>query len=307
MKSNLNKDPIIQSFKNYLLLERHLSPNSIDAYVRDILKLSDFIETDYPHNTLLSIHQKHIKEFIKTLFEIEMEANSISRIISGIKMFYNYLTYAQILSDNPSENIEMPKTKRKIPSVLSVSEIESMINQINRSTPDGERNYAIIETLYGCGLRVSELTELKISHINLKEDYIKVVGKGNKERLIPLGKPAKNAIVNYYEHYRKKASTHHHFSDILFLNKFNKPLSRIMIFYIIKELATKAGIKKNISPHTLRHSFATHLIEGGANIRVVQQLLGHSSITTTEIYTHLNREYLRENILSYHPRNIHHR
>jgi integrase/recombinase XerD len=213
------------------------------------------------------------------------------------------LNYAEISQHHPADTIESPKSIRKLPTVLSVYEIEQMIQQIDRSTPEGERNYAMIETLYGCGLRVSELVSLKISDINFSDEYIKVTGKGNKERLVPLGQLAKKALLNYYENYRKHYSTNKKHEDILFLNKFHRPLSRIMVFYIIKDLAQKAGIQKNISPHTLRHSFATHLIEGGANIRAVQELLGHSSITTTEIYTHIDREYLRENILSYHPRN----
>lgn len=297
------QDKIIHDFQMHLLLEKNLSPHSIEAYTKDILKLQNFLKDQYVNVDWQTVQPSHIKSFIKTLSEIGMEATSISRILSGIKTFYNYLNYAQIISHHPAENIENPKTKRKLPTILNIHEIEAMIAQIDRSTPEGERNYAIIETLYGCGLRVSELTSLKISHINFKEDFIKVVGKGDKERLIPLGKLAKSAIQNYYHHYRKKFKPISKYEDILFLNKYLRPLSRIMIFYIIKELAQKANIHKNISPHTLRHSFATHLIEGGANIRAVQELLGHSSITTTEIYTHIDREYLRDNILSFHPRN----
>jgi integrase/recombinase XerD len=298
-----NIKDITQSFKTYLLLEKNLSANSVNAYIHDIEKLESFLKDNYNDVHLLNTEAKHIKEFLKTLHQIELEPSSISRIISGIKAFFNYLNYAQIISNNPTETLETPKTKRKIPTVLTVDEIESMISKIDRSTPEGERNYAMIELLYGCGLRVSELVELKISNINLKEEFIKVVGKGNKERLIPLGKPAKKAITNYYENYRKHFKELPKYEDILFLNKFHRPLSRIMVFYIIKDLCQKANIQKNISPHTLRHSFATHLIEGGANIRAVQELLGHSSITTTEIYTHIDREFLRENLLSYHPRN----
>ncbi len=297
------ENSVIKQFKTYLQLEKNLSSNSIESYENDIIKLLNYLKNYYPDIGLLNIETKHIENFIQVLSEVGLEISSISRIISGIKAFYNFLNYAEILQHNPTEIINTPKIKRKLPVFLSVYEIEAMISQIDRSTPEGERNYAIIETLYGCGLRVSELVELKISNINLKEEYIKVIGKGNKERLIPIGKPAKKAIQNYYENHRKHISTSEKYRDILFLSKFNKPMSRIMIFYIIKDLAQKANISKNISPHTLRHSFATHLIEGGANIRAVQELLGHSSITTTEIYTHLDREYLRENILSYHPRN----
>lgn len=299
---NEQEDKILKAFKTYLMLEKNLSSLSSQAYLFDISKFNNYLNSHTTFN-LLNADAQSIKNFIQILFESGFEASSISRIISGIKAFYSYLNYAEIIQTNPAENIETPKTRRKIPSVLSVDEIEKMIAQIDRSTAEGERNYAIIETLYGCGLRVSELTDLKISNINFKEDFVKIIGKGDKERLVPLGKIAKNAILNYYNHYRKQMSVDKKYEDVLFLNKFGKPLSRIMIFYIIKDLAQKAGIQKKISPHTLRHSFATHLIEGGANIRVVQELLGHSSITTTEIYTHLDREYLRENILSYHPRN----
>lgn len=299
---NEQEDKILKAFKTYLMLEKNLSSLSAHAYLSDVMKLNNYLRTSTSYN-LISTDAQSIKNFIQILFESGFEASSISRIISGIKAFYSYLNYAEIIQTNPAENIETPKTRRKIPSVLSVDEIEKMIAQIDRSTAEGERNYAIIETLYGCGLRVSELTDLKISNINFKEDFVKIIGKGDKERLVPLGKIAKNAILNYYNHYRKQINVDKKYEDVLFLNKFGKPLSRIMIFYIIKDLAQKAGIQKKISPHTLRHSFATHLIEGGANIRAVQELLGHSSITTTEIYTHLDREYLRENILSYHPRN----
>ncbi len=302
---NAEKEIIFQ-FKSHLMLEKNLSARSIDAYLSDVTKLSQFLRDNYTAISLLNADKIHIKTFIQTLFQLEMEASSVSRIISGIKAFYNFLNYARIISYHPAEDIETPRTTRKLPVVLSIYEIEEMIKQIDRSTAEGERNYAIIETLYGCGLRVSELVQLKISDINMKEEYIKVTGKGNKERWIPIGIPALNAIRNYYEHHRKYIQTLPKHNDILFLNKFARPLSRIMIFYIIKDLAQKAGIQKNISPHTLRHSFATHLIEGGANIRAVQELLGHSSITTTEIYTHIDREFLRENLLSYHPRNQNH-
>lgn len=297
---------IISQFRSHLMLEKNLSALSINAYLSDVTKLSQFLKDNYTAINLLNADKNHIKTFIQTLFQLEMEASSINRILSGIKAFYNFLNYAQIISYHPAEDIEAPRTARKLPVVLSTYEIEEMIKQIDRSTAEGERNYAIIETLYGCGLRVSELVQLKISDINLKEEYLKVTGKGNKERWIPIGIPALKAIQNYYEHYRKHIRTSPKYEDILFLNRFSRPLSRIMVFYIIKDLAQKAGINKNISPHTLRHSFATHLIEGGANIRAVQELLGHASITTTEIYTHIDREFLRENLLSYHPRNQNH-
>lgn len=302
----ISEKEIIQQFQTYLLLEKNLSSHSIEAYINDVEKLSQYLKNIQQDISLITAQRKHIQEFIKTLFQIGLEPSSISRIISGIKSFYNFLNYAEIIQHHPADTIESPKNIRKLPTVLSIYEIEQMIQKIDRSTPEGERNYAIIETLYGCGLRVSELVSLKISDINFLDEYIKVTGKGNKERLVPLGQLAKKALLNYYENYRKHYSTNKKYEDILFLNKFHRPLSRIMVFYIIKDLAQKAGIQKNISPHTLRHSFATHLIEGGSNIRAVQELLGHSSITTTEIYTHIDREYLRENILSYHPRNKKH-
>lgn len=302
----ISEKEIIQQFQTYLLLEKNLSSHSIEAYINDVEKLSQYLKNIQQDISLINAQRKHIQEFIKTLFQIGLEPSSISRIISGIKSFYNFLNYAEIIQHHPADTIESPKNIRKLPTVLSIYEIEQMIQKIDRSTPEGERNYAIIETLYGCGLRVSELVSLKISDINFLDEYIKVTGKGNKERLVPLGQLAKKALLNYYENYRKHYSTNKKYEDILFLNKFHRPLSRIMVFYIIKDLAQKAGIQKNISPHTLRHSFATHLIEGGSNIRAVQELLGHSSITTTEIYTHIDREYLRENILSYHPRNKKH-
>ena len=293
----------IKDFKAYLIIEKNLSFRSVEAYLQDILKLAEFLSTHYSSVHLHQAETKHIQQFIKLLFELGLEASSVSRIISGIKAFYDFLNYTQVISHHPAEIIETPKLRRKLPSVLSVEEISHMLAQIDRSTIEGERNYAIVETLYGCGLRVSELTNLRISDIHFKEEFLKIMGKGHKERLVPLGKPAKKAILSYYENYRKHLSVGDSYADILFLNRFNRPMSRVMVFYIIKELAQKAGIKKNISPHTLRHSFATHLIEGGANIRAVQELLGHASITTTEIYTHIDREFLRENLLSYHPRN----
>ncbi|MCX7728786.1 MAG: tyrosine recombinase XerD [Bacteroidia bacterium] len=294
---------ILEQFKSHLLIEKNLSFNSIESYLNDVEKFSRFLSDYFQQTNLLNAEKHHIHEFIKALFEMNLEATSVNRIISGIKALYNFLNYADILKHHPAEDIETVRTIRKLPVVLSVYEIEEMIKKIDRSTAEGERNYAIIEILYGCGLRVSELVNLRIIDVNLKEDFVRIIGKGNKERLIPLGQLAKNAVINYYENYRKHLSPPSKYQDILFLNKFAHPLSRIMVFYIIKDLAKKAGITKNISPHTFRHSFATHLIEGGANIRVVQELLGHASIITTEIYTHLDREFLRENILSYHPRN----
>lgn len=297
------EEELLYSFKVHLSIEKNLSENTILAYLRDVKKLADFVEGISEISNITEARVEDIEMFIKALSDLGLDPNSINRTISSIKAFYNFLNYSQKISHNPSENIGILKTRRKLPVVLSVEEIEQLLLQIDRSTAEGERNYAIIETMYGCGLRVSELIDLKISYIHFQEEYLKVLGKGNKERLVPIGKPVIKAIQNYYEHFRKHQKTEARFEDVLFLNKFNRPLSRVMVFYIIKDLANKAGIKKTISPHTLRHSFATHLMEGGANIRAVQELLGHASITTTEIYTHMDREYLRENIMSYHPRN----
>ncbi len=297
------EEDLIYSFKVHLSIEKNLSENTVLAYLRDVKKMADFMEGISPVSNITEARVEDIEMFIKALSDLGLEPNSINRTISSIKAFYNFLNYSQKISHNPCENIGILKTRRKLPLVLSVEEIEKLMLQIDRSTAEGERNYAIIETMYGCGLRVSELINLKISYIYFQEEYLKVVGKGNKERLVPIGRLVIKAIQNYYEHFRKHQKTEPRFEDILFLNRFNRPLSRVMVFYIIKDLADKAGIKKTISPHTLRHSFATHLMEGGANIRAVQELLGHASITTTEIYTHMDREYLRENIMSYHPRN----
>lgn len=235
--------------------------------------------------------------------ELGFSAATQSRIISGVKTFYKFLLLENELKQSPAELLETPKLKRKLPEFLSVEEIDRMIACIDRSSPEGERNVAILETLYGCGLRVSELTGLKITDLHLDNDYIKIIGKGNKERLVPIGKIARKLITSYITQVRVHLPVKPKSEDIVFLNRRGANLSRVMVFYIIKDLAQKAGIKKSLSPHTFRHSFATHLVEGGADLRAVQEMLGHESITTTEIYTHLDRQFLRDNILTYHPRN----
>jgi integrase/recombinase XerD len=295
-------DHYIQGFVSHLRLEKSLSANSIQAYKRDVLKLVRFLEEadrhKSPHNTTL----RDLQDFVQSIHSAGLSDITQARIISGIKSFFRYLLLEDVLEVSPAELLEGPRTKRKLPDTLSIEEINQLINAIDKSTPEGIRNTAIIETLYGCGLRVSELTGLRISQVFFKDRFVKITGKGNKERLVPLGNVASREIRQYMDHIRIHILPAKGHSDVLFLNKSGKRLSRVMIFLIIKDLAEKAGIRKNISPHTFRHSFATHLVEGGADLRAVQEMLGHESITTTEIYTHLNRDYLRENILSYHPR-----
>ena len=290
----------IIEFKSYLKIERSLSDNTIDSYLRDVRKLSDFSQEKNLNE--LQITKAEVKEFIADINKEGISARSQSRIISGIKAFYKYLILEDYLKVNPTELIESPKIGMKLPDTLSVIEIDSLISAIDLSHPQGERNRAILEVLYSCGLRVSELTNLKLSNIRFKEGYVKVVGKGNKERFAPIG----GVAIKFLKIYLKEIRTHQDIKkgseDIVFLNRRGKQLTRVMIFTIIKDLATKIGMKKKISPHTFRHSFATHLIEGGADLRAIQEMLGHESITTTEIYTHLDREYLREAIIQFHPR-----
>jgi integrase/recombinase XerD len=290
-------------FRQFLQLERSLSPNSIEAYADDLRKLESYVETYLPGKRPVDLTSRHLQDFVEWIAKMGFSAATQARIISGIKTFYRFLLLENDVQQNPSELLETPKLKRKLPDFLNVEEIDKMLAVVDRSTPEGERNYSIVETLYSCGLRVSELVGLKITDLHLKEDYIKVTGKGNKERLVPIGKTAKKLINNYLTNVRVHLPLKRGSEDILYLNRRGSKLSRVMVFYIIKELAEKAGIRKKLSPHTLRHSFATHLVEGGADLRAVQEMLGHESITTTEIYTHLDRQFLRENILSYHPRN----
>jgi integrase/recombinase XerD len=298
----MNWDDYIRGFVTHLRLEKSLSVNSIQAYKRDILKLVRYLEEADRVKPPQAITLADLQDFIQSVHSSGLSATTQARIISGIKSFFNYLLLEDILEDSPAELIEGPRTKRKLPDTLSLEEINQLIGAIDKSTPHGIRNSAIIETLYGFGLRVSELTGLRISQIFFKDRFVKITGKGNKERLVPIGNVASKEIRQYMDHVRIHIVPEKGYSDILFLNKSGKRLSRVMIFLIIKSLAEKAGIRKTISPHTFRHSFATHLVEGGADLRAVQEMLGHESITTTEIYTHLNRDYLRENILAYHPR-----
>ncbi|MCK4678583.1 MAG: site-specific tyrosine recombinase XerD [Bacteroidales bacterium] len=292
----------IKGYKSFLQLEKSLSQNSVEAYLNDLNKLIQFLEIKTPNVGPKDLNLNHLKNFVQWINEIGLSARSQARIISGIKGFYKYLLIENIITKDPTAMLESPRIGRKLPDTLSVEEIDSIMSNIDMSKPEGPRNKAILETLYSCGLRVSELIDLKISNLYFESGFIKVTGKGNKERLVPVGSVAIKFIRQYIEHIRNHLEIKKDCSDIIFLNRRGGKLSRVMVYLIIKDLAEKSGIRKKISPHTFRHSFATHLVEGGADLRAVQEMLGHESITTTEIYTHLDREYLRETILSYHPR-----
>ncbi|HEX7847560.1 MAG TPA: site-specific tyrosine recombinase XerD [Chitinophagaceae bacterium] len=294
-------DAYKKGFKAYLQLEKSLSDNSVEAYLRDIDKLTQYLQEASSLKNPADIDLKDLQHFVKWVAELGMTATSQARIISGIKSFYKYSLTEQIVTKDPTTLLEAPKLKRALPDVLSFKEIENIIEQIDLSKPEGGRNKAILETMYSCGLRVTEVVNLKISQLYLDVGFIRVIGKGDKERLVPIGKDA----IKYVKIYKDKIRTHIAVKpgneDILFLNKRGTKLSRVMIFLIIKELVKNAGIKKTVSPHTFRHSFATHLVEGGADLRAVQEMLGHESITTTEIYTHLDREFLRKTLEHFHP------
>lgn len=294
-------EPYKKGFRAYLQLEKSLSENSIEAYARDISKLTDYLQSVNMLKTPADLDLKDLQAFVKWIADLGMTATSQARIISGIKQFYKYCQLEQITKTDPTLLLEAPKLKRALPDVLSFEEIETIIGKIDLSSAEGERNKAILETMYSCGLRVSEVINLQLSNLYLDVGFVRVIGKGNKERLVPIGSDAVKHIKIYKENIRNKAKPRQQDEDILFLNRRGSRLSRVMIFYIIKDLANKAGITKNISPHTFRHSFATHLVEGGADLRAVQEMLGHESITTTEIYTHIDREFLRETLQSFHP------
>ncbi len=292
----------LKGFQVYLQLERSLQANSIEAYVHDVEKLIQYLAIENLNIAPDEIKLANLRQFIAYLNKLGLEANSQARIISGIKAFYKYLLMEDEIKQSPAELLEAPKLSRKLPDVLEVHEIDAMVAQLNLNKPEGLRNKAIVETMFSCGLRVSEATELKISCISFEEMYIKVTGKGNKERLVPISLSALQIIDLYQKEVRNHQNVKTGSNDILFLNRRGGKLSRVMIFYILKDLALAAGIQKSISPHTLRHSFATSLVEAGADLRAVQQMLGHESITTTEIYTHLDREYLRDVVSQFHPR-----
>ncbi len=294
-------EPYKKGFKAYLQLEKSLSDNSVQAYLRDIELLTQHLQEKKSMKTPSDITLKDLQQFIKWITELGMQASSQARIISGLRAFYKYCLLEHISMTDPTTLLEAPKLKRSLPDTLSFEEIETMIQQIDLSKPEGGRNKAILETMYSCGLRVSEVVGLRISQLYLDVGFIRVTGKGDKERLVPIGSSAIKYINIYKNTIRVHLDIKKGNEDILFLNKRGGKLSRVMIFYIIKDLASTAGIKKTVSPHTFRHSFATHLIEGGADLRAIQEMLGHASITTTEIYTHLDREFLRKTLEQFHP------
>jgi integrase/recombinase XerD len=289
------------SFINYLRLERGLAENSIFAYQRDVEKLKDYCA---PRNiSPTSVSLDDLKQFLTDLYDLGISARSQARVISGIKQFFEFLILEGEREDDPSELLELPKIGKKLPVFLSIEEIDKLIAAIDLSKPEGHRNKAVLETLYSCGLRVSELINLRFSNLFLNEGFVRVTGKGDKERLVPISPSVEKEIDFYVKGTRNHMTVQKGHEDFIFLNRRGKQLTRVMIFTIIKNLAEAIGLQKTISPHTFRHSFATHLIEGGANLRAVQEMLGHESITTTEIYTHLDNAYIREAIISYHPRN----
>jgi integrase/recombinase XerD len=294
-------EPYKKGFKAYLQLEKSLSENSVDAYIHDIEKLTQFLSVSEIEKSPKEIELFDLENFLKWINELGMTAASQARIVSGLRSFYKYCLQEQISAVNPTELLEAPKLGRHLPDTLSYFEIEKITASFDMSTPEGTRNKAIVETLYSCGLRVSELVNLKRSGLYFDDGYVRVTGKGDKERLVPIGDEAVKLINSYLENIRVHITVAKGNEDIVFLNRRGKKLSRVMIFMIIKEAAKKAGITKKISPHTFRHSFATHLVEGGADLQAVQEMLGHESITTTEIYTHLDREYLRDTLQQFHP------
>lgn len=294
-------DRLINGFKAYLKLERGLSDNTSIGYSNDVRKLYDFIESENIELKQVTLEMLH--SFVAQLHDLGISPRSQARIISGIKSFFKYLKLEGYVEEDPSVMLETPLLGTHLPEILSVEEIDAMIDCIDLSKPDGQRNRAIIETLYGCGLRVSELINLEISKLYLDEGYVVIRGKGSKERLVPISEVAQEQILLYINEQRSMQTIKRGDDNILFLNMRGGRLSRVMIFYIIKRLAELAGIRRQVSPHTLRHSFATHLLEGGANLRAIQQMLGHESISTTEIYIHIDRTRLREEILTHHPRN----
>ena len=288
----------IARFKQYLMYEKGLSPKSVEAYLHDVLLLADFLGEDKIETATF----EELQKFLKHLYESDFNARSQARIVSGMRAFYRYLIYAQQREDDPTELLDAPKIGMHLPDVLTVDEIKDIIAVIDLSTPEGHRNRAMAEVMYGCGLRVSELVTLRLSNLFFDDGFIKVVGKGNKERLIPIGETAMKMVNLYVDGKRKELKIKKGEEDYVFLNRRGAHLTREMVFMLVKKWVAAAGIDKTVSPHTFRHSFATHLIEGGADLRAVQEMLGHESITTTEIYTHLDQDYLRTNIALYHPR-----
>lgn len=291
-----------KGFESYLKLEKSLSKNSIEAYMRDLDKMAQYLEISEQDLSPKEVKSSHISSFLNWLYDFGISERSQARIISGLKAFYKYLLLEEVVAEDPTELVDSPKIGFKLPEVLSIQEIDQLIAAIDLSSQEGERNRAMLETLYSCGLRVSELVNLQLSNVLFEEGFVKVKGKGNKERLVPIGEAALTYINYYLEHKRNHQKIKKEAENILFLNNRGSSLSRVMVFTIIKRLCEKVGLKKKVSPHTFRHSFATHLVEGGADLRAVQDMLGHESITTTEIYTHLDRSFLKDAITQFHPR-----
>ncbi len=296
----MTQSSIIASYRRHLLLEKGLSPHTIDAYMRDLQKLTDFV--DEQHLSFITIEQYHLETLLADLYDYGIAPRSIARTISGMKSFFRFLLMDHYREDNPAEMMESPKTGLKLPVVLTLEEIDMLLGVIDLSTAEGTRNYAIIETLYSCGLRISELTNLRFSDLYPDEGFIRVEGKGSKQRLLPISEIALKKIGNWLP-YRNQIAIQKGQEEMLFVSSRGKAISRVTVFYYLKRYAQMAGLQKKISPHVLRHSFATHLLERGANIRVIQEMLGHEKITTTEIYTHLDRHFLRQEIIEHHPRN----
>lgn len=292
----------LDNFSAHLKVEKSLSPNSVDAYLHDVRLLTQYLTVENKTVNPEDLHLQDFEHFLAYLHDLGLNDRSQARIISGLKAFYKYLVNDEFIKDDPTVLLEGPKLSKKLPDTLSFEEIEKLLQALDLSKDENVRNRAMLETLYSSGLRISELINLRISHIYEDVGFIRVIGKGNKERLVPIGNDALKHINLYREHVRNKMSIHPKYSDILFLNRRANPITRVMVFIVIKKLAEQIGLNKNISPHTFRHSFATHLIEGGADLRAVQQMLGHASITTTEIYTHLDQQYLRESLTLHHPR-----
>jgi len=295
----MERNPKVEKYKRYLLLEKGLSANSIDAYMTDLQKLIDFMESK--GIDMKSVQTIHLEEFLAELHDKDISSRSIARIISGLRSFFRFLILDKIRMDDPAELLEAPRIGLKLPVVLSVEEIDSLLGVIDLSTAEGTRNYAIIETLYSCGLRISELTNLRFSNLFFKEGFIRVEGKGSKQRLVPISDVAIQKIQDWI-YYRNQIPIKKGSEDILFVSSRGKAISRVTVFHYIKLYAEEVGLQKKISPHVFRHSFATHLLERGANIRVIQEMLGHEKITTTEIYTHIDRHFLRQEIIEHHPR-----
>ncbi|MQY77798.1 MAG: site-specific tyrosine recombinase XerD [Bacteroidetes bacterium] len=304
MLHNINTgwNKLVSDFNVFLKLEKILSQNSIDAYISDVKKLKSFFEVIGKDIKPTEVKLSDLKHFIEWINKLGMSSGTQARVISGIKGFYKYLLLEDIIQTDPTALLESPRRGRKLPDILSVEEIDKIMAAIDLSKPQGQRNKAILETLYSCGLRVSELTNLKISNLYFDLGYVKILGKGSKERLVPISSRAIKEINLYFEDRRRLSSVAKEDENIVFLNRRGKKLTRVMVFTIVKELVQKINLRKNVSPHTFRHSFATHLIDGGADLRAVQEMLGHESILTTEIYTHLDREYLRDTIIRFHPR-----